>query len=76
MKGLTREQRAYALENGLVILMIGSTIALQIRRRKYAKGEGPLLLRALDSVSGEVMPWPVELFDRLLGRADSTREGE
>ena len=70
MKGLTREQRAYALENMLVITMVGSAVALQLRRRKYAKGEGPLLLRTLDAVSGEVMPWPLELIDHLVGRGE------
>lgn len=68
MDSKTREHRAYALENMLVLTMIGSAVALQVLKRRHDKGEGPLLVRLIDEVPGDVMPWPLNLVSELLDR--------
>lgn len=64
----TRERRAYAIENLLVVTMIGSAVALQIMKRKNGQGEGPLLVRLIDKVPGDVMPWPLNVVSEVLDR--------
>lgn len=65
---ISKETRVYAIENLLVLIMIGSAIALQIRRQRYAKGKGPLLLRLMDELPEGMMPWPVEALGSLFSR--------
>lgn len=64
---LSREQKAYALENMLVVTMIGSSIGLQYLRHKRGNGREPLLVRLIDQAPGEAMPWPIAAINGLLG---------
>ena len=63
---MNRISKAYAIENALVLLMLGSAIALQIMRRKQGQDRGPLLLRLLDKVPEVAKPWPLVAIDALL----------
>ena len=66
MKEISKESHAYAIENLLVLVMVSSAIALQVRRRRFGKDKGPLLLRLLDAVPEEVKPLPLVLVDQLI----------
>ncbi len=62
----TRERRAYAIENALVVTMIGSAVALQIMKRKYGRDNAPLLVRIIDDMPGDAMPWPLGMISELI----------
>ncbi|MBR3235905.1 MAG: hypothetical protein IKG11_09855 [Atopobiaceae bacterium] len=56
MKAIDREAKAYAIENILVLVMLGSAIALQVLRHKRGlDNRGPFVLRIIEALSSELM---------------------
>lgn len=65
---VSKETRVYGVENLLVLIMIASAIALQVRRRRYGKGRGPLILRLMDELPDGGMPWPLGIIGDLFSK--------
>ena len=68
MGALSRNSKGYALENLLVLVMVGSAVALQLMRRRQPEGvPAPLLVRLIDEVPAAAMPWPLAAIRELIG---------
>lgn len=66
-RAVKREVSDYAIDNILVLVIVGSAFILRFRDRRRPEGQQPALLRLINLVPDGLAPLPLEIAKALAG---------